>query len=430
MIQPDVDDETLRKEQFNDPDLLPIIEQLIQNNKHDKFILEQNILYKLGKGGSNLIVVPLALVERILTLYHNNKLIVHPSSSRLYGLLCKRFYWLNMHQDCVNWTSACETCQKHKLTRPISHGLLFPIISNGPMEKMNMDIKGPYKVSKNGYKYVLVAVDQFTSWPEAMPLKGIAANEVALSFFKLVISRHGCPEVLITDRGSQLVGKIMSYICKLFNIKHEPTDAMHQPANGKVEKFNDYLHRTLSTVIKDDQSDWDDCIENCLFTYRISLNRVLKDNPFYLIYGRDAVVPQDLFLPINKNQRKVEKQQIDEYKIDLVSSLRNAYEKLNKDKTFEQNKYKQYYDKTHKEVNFDKDDLVWLYYKPQTNDKTLSVKFLANWKGPFKVVNKINSINYRIKDIDSEKTQVVHVSRIRKYRPWLGPTSSKSILRH
>ena len=39
-----------------------------------------------------------------------------------------------------------------------------------------MDIKGPYKVSKNGYKYVLVAVDQFTSWPEAMPLKGIAAN--------------------------------------------------------------------------------------------------------------------------------------------------------------------------------------------------------------------------------------------------------------
>ncbi len=101
---------------------------------------------------------------------------MHPSSSRLYGLLCKRFYWLNMHQDCVNWTSACETCQKHKLTRPISHGLLFPIISNGPMEKMNMDIKGPYKVSKNGYKYVLVAVDQFTSWPEAMPLKGIAAN--------------------------------------------------------------------------------------------------------------------------------------------------------------------------------------------------------------------------------------------------------------
>ena len=46
---------------------------------------------------------------------------------------------------------------------------------------------------------MLVAVDQFTSWPEAMPLKGIGANEVALSFFKLVISRHGCLEVLITD---------------------------------------------------------------------------------------------------------------------------------------------------------------------------------------------------------------------------------------
>ena len=132
----------------------------------------------------------------------------------------------------------------------------------------------------------------------------------------------------------------MKYVCNLFNITHEPTSAYHQSANGKVEKFNDFLNNTLSTVIKDDQSNWDDCIDKCLFTYRVTLNRTLKDNPFYLIYGRDAVLPQDLFLPINKSQRKVNQKDIDLYKVDLVKTLKEAYTKLNTTKENERERYK------------------------------------------------------------------------------------------
>ena len=431
MTQPDIDDDTLINAQQNDPDLQVLIEQIIEdeevNSKKNErlFSLERNILFKNTKDGRKLIVVPTSLIERILHIYHNNDLVAHPASKRLYGLLRTRFYWLKMHEDCVNWTASCKTCQVHKLSRPVSNGLLIPIITTHPFEKLNMDIKGPYKTSKNGFKYILVCIDQFTSWPEAFPLKSISANEVAVAFFKIIISRHGCPEVLITDQGSQLVGKLMKYVCNLFNITHEPTSAYHQSANGKVEKFNDFLNNTLSTVIKDDQSNWDDCIDKCLFTYRVTLNRTLKDNPFYLIYGRDAVLPQDLFLPINKSQRKVNQKDIDLYKVDLVKTLKEAYAKLNTTKENERERYKLYYDKTHKEVIFDVGDEVWVYFKAQTTDKTLSVKFLANWKGPYVVIERIHSVNYRVKEFDSEKNQIVHVSRMRKYRPWIGNSASE-----
>jgi len=62
-------------------------------------------------------------------------------------------------------------------------------------------VPGIGKTSKNGFKYILVCIDQFTSCPEAFPLKSISANEVAVAFFKIIISRHGCPEVLVTDQG-------------------------------------------------------------------------------------------------------------------------------------------------------------------------------------------------------------------------------------
>jgi len=259
-----------------------------------------------------------SLIERILHIYHNNHLVAHPSSKRLYGILRKRFYWLKMHEDCVNWCAACHKCQKSKTPQPKSNGLLIPIESLYPFHILNMDIKGPYKVSKNGFKYILVCVDHFTSWPEAIRLKGITANEVALAFFKLIIARHGCPTHLITDRGSQLIGTVMDYVCKLFNIEQNPTTAHHQQANGKVEKFNDFLNNILKTVVLQDQSNWNECVENCLLVYRASLNRTLEDSPFFLIYGRDPVLPQDLFLPVNSNQRKVNKTDIDEYKIELV----------------------------------------------------------------------------------------------------------------
>ena len=81
------------------------------------------------------------------------------------------FFWLKMHEDCVNWCAACHKCQKSKTPQPKSNGLLIPIESLYPFHILNMDIKGPYKVSKNGFKYILVCVDHFTSWPEAIPIQ-------------------------------------------------------------------------------------------------------------------------------------------------------------------------------------------------------------------------------------------------------------------
>jgi hypothetical protein len=59
--------------------------------------------------------------------------------------------------------------------------------------------------------------------------------------------------------------------------------------------------------------NWDDMLNNVLFVYRISFIRVLDDSPFFLMYGREAILPQDLALNLKIKQK--ESQDKDNYNI-------------------------------------------------------------------------------------------------------------------
>ncbi len=57
-------------------------------------------------------------------------------------------------------------------------------------------------------------VDMFTSWVEAAPLKTLEAHETANVIFKEIITRHGCPNQLLTDRGTQFTANLFEAFCK------------------------------------------------------------------------------------------------------------------------------------------------------------------------------------------------------------------------
>ena len=54
---------------------------------------------------------------------------------------------------------------------------------------------------RSGFTHVLVAVDKFTKWIEAKPIKNLEATTV-VSFIRELIFRYGVPHIIITDNGS------------------------------------------------------------------------------------------------------------------------------------------------------------------------------------------------------------------------------------
>ena len=123
-----------------------------------------------------------------------------------------------------------------KLNQPMSSVLLKPIISSKPFESLGIDIIGLLKLTKNNYKCVLICVDHFTSWVEAIAFKGITSVEVIEAVFKLIIARHGSPEKLLFDQGTQFTFNLFHSLCDYFNIEKVFATAYHQQTNFKKMK--------------------------------------------------------------------------------------------------------------------------------------------------------------------------------------------------
>jgi transposase InsO family protein len=158
----------------------------------------------------------------------------------------------------------------------------------------------------------------------------MATTEVLKVMFAILICRHGWPTEIITDRGTQFTSNEFKTFCKHFKVRSKESTAYHHQTVGKVERFVRFLKTELAMSVKADQSDWDERLPQCLFTYRVSLNRLLQDSPFFLLYGRDPRLPQDLFASLKATARKIATEDVNVYKQLRLQQMQEAYALLNK----------------------------------------------------------------------------------------------------
>ena len=64
----------------------------------------------------------------------------------------------------------------------------------------------------------------------------------------------------------------------------------HPQTNGLVERFNRTLCEGLAKVTTK-ENEWDKYIESVLFAYRTNKHNTTKRTPFFMVYGREAILP-------------------------------------------------------------------------------------------------------------------------------------------
>ena len=94
----------------------------------------------------------------------------------------------------------CEGCQfySNMSHKPASALKTIPLV--WPFAVWGLDMVGPLRTERSGFTHVLVAVDKFTKWIEAKPIKNLEAS-TAVSFIRELTFRYGVPHSIITDNG-------------------------------------------------------------------------------------------------------------------------------------------------------------------------------------------------------------------------------------
>ena len=75
-------------------------------------------------------------------------------------------------------------------------------------------------MTEKGNRYIIVAMDYFTRWPEARALKEANALTVSTFIYEEIICRHRCPDFLQTDRGTHFVNELITQLLARFEIRY------------------------------------------------------------------------------------------------------------------------------------------------------------------------------------------------------------------
>lgn len=207
-----------------------------------------------------------------------------------------KFHSPGMYSDIKNYCASFISCNKRKTSAHLKPAPLqrFQAIQL-PFELCSIDIVGPLPTTLHGNKYLLTFTDYFTKYVEAIPIPDQKADTIACAFVEKIIVNHGVPQKLLTDRGANLIGKIMKEVCEILHIPRLQTTSYHAPTNGQIERW----HKTFGDIglvshyVNKAHTDWDQFVPFALLAYRSVPHASTGETPFFLTHGRDIDLPFD-----------------------------------------------------------------------------------------------------------------------------------------
>ncbi|XP_011707937.1 PREDICTED: uncharacterized protein K02A2.6-like [Wasmannia auropunctata] len=155
-----------------------------------------------------------------------------------------------------------------------------------PWQQVTMDLVGPLPRSKKGNTWLLNIQDRFTKWVEMCPLRRATAPAVTDCIEKNLIYRHGCPESIHSDNGTQLRAKQLTELLSAFRIKHTFTP-VHAPHCNPVERTNRTLKTMIAQFVGKNHKNWDEQLPQLQFAYNSAKHEATKYTPAFLNLGRE-----------------------------------------------------------------------------------------------------------------------------------------------
>jgi hypothetical protein len=201
------------------------------------------------------------------------------------------FYWPTMLNDCFKYYKGCESCPKFGNAQLGPVAMLHPIIKSWPFRSWALDFVGQIHIAScKCHRFVLVDMDYFTKWMEAVPLKNMTHREVIHFILEHIVHRFSIPQILTTDQGSSFMSHQVREFSESLKIKLLSSSPYYAQANGQAEFSNKTLIKLIKKKIEENPKRWHEVLSKALWTHRIFKHSVTKVTPFELDYGQEVTL--------------------------------------------------------------------------------------------------------------------------------------------
>lgn len=381
----------LKQEQSTDPKLKEIISRLMKNDETivKYYSTHEDVLFIRPNDQLNQwkIVVPKSMEEALIVDYHIRY--GHMGTLKVAKALTEHFFIKNLPKKVNKEIRTCHLCQLTKISNEVHEGKMIPITSKYKLEKIFLDICGPFPRSggRHRYKFIVIILDHFTRFTKLYPITKATTRNVLRVIIDKYIPSIGKPHCIITDHGTQFRCKAWRIQLMENDVKTYKTSVYH-PSSNPAERALREVGRILRTYCSQNQRTWSEYVQTTEDFMNYSYHHYLDATPYTVMFDRPPprLITELIEFPPNT---------IEDF--DVIEFHNRLADKTEKTK-------RKYEEKKHSINKYEPNDKILLKNRelPSTAEGIMK-KLLLLYTGPY-LVNKDNGDNtYEIRDPKTNK---------------------------
>ena len=316
-------DEKLQALQKEDKFCKDISDKLQQGQLQNRnpYYIENGILKRFvedGKQKFEVVVLPQVLGSAALQLVHEGS--GHNGSPRTYALLKRYYYWKGLKPMVRKHVQTCIFCQEHN-KQAVKYSKYNFEVEPAPMKFISMDLIGEFHLpSLKGNRYTLTVLCMFTGYTFCIPLPNKKAETVLKAYMDHVYCKYGGSFKILSDNGTDFKNKLMEEVSKELGVEYKVYSPPYRPqSNGRIESSH-YSFKACIAKHINPQLEWDDLVPLACTAYNFLPNEHSRESPFFLMYGRNPL------LPLNKLLQPKVRYLGNEKSILSLEALKNIYQ--------------------------------------------------------------------------------------------------------
>ena len=191
---------------------------------------------------------------------------------------------------------ACKFCQKHN-KQAVKYSKYNFEAEPAPMKFIFMDLIGEFNPpSSKGNRYALRVICMFTGYTFCITIPNKKAETVLKGYMDHVYCKYGGSFKILSDNGTEVKNKLMEEVIKELGVEYQVYSPPYRPqSNGRIESFHYFLKAFIPKHINP-QLEWDDVVPLACAAYNCLHNEHSRESPFFLMYGRDPLLPLNKLL--------------------------------------------------------------------------------------------------------------------------------------